>query len=88
MRKLAGAIRDMFVAEQHVLPDTQQYDPMGCQCCGYTKTSDTALECVCDRLPWYMLPDGNVECQAHKFARAGLFVPGASSKPRWFGPRK
>ena len=86
--RLKDALRATWTAQEHILPDGQQYDESICQCCGYAKISATALECVCDRLPWYMLPDGNVECQAHKFARAGLRVPGASSKPRWFGPRK
>ena len=86
--RLADALRAANVAQEKDLEDGQKYDKSVCQCCGYAKATATALECVCDQLPWYMLSDGNVECQAHKFARAGLLVPGASSKPRWFGLRK
>lgn len=86
--RLADALRATWDAREHNLPDTQEYDPLICQCCGYAKARESDLECVCDRLSWYMLPGGGVECEAHKFARAGLRVPGASNKPRWFGLRK
>lgn len=85
--RLADVLRATWTAQEKDLTDGQKYDASVCQCCGYAKTSATALECVCDGLNWYLLSDGNVECEAHKFARAGLLVPGASSKPRWFGSR-
>lgn len=85
MGKITDALmRAASVAQEHNLPDQQEYDPLTCQCCGYTKSQDSELECVCDQLPWYMLPGGGVECQAHKFARAGLNMPGVQAKRKFW----
>lgn len=67
-------------AEQHVLPDKQRYDMRICQCCGYEKQTDYAVECVCDQQDWYMLPGGGVECQIHRMMRA------MGQMPTVFGP--
>lgn len=73
-------LRQVWDAEQHVLPDAQRFDSRICQCCGYAKASDSALECVCDQQDWYMLPGGGVECQIHRMMRA------MGKMPTVFGP--
>jgi len=49
--------------------DRTEYDRNVCQCCGFRDTGGPSL-CVCAGLDWYQLPNGSVECQAHRFARA------------------
>lgn len=77
-------LRSAWEAEQHVLPDVTRYDPNVCQCCGYTRRNENDPECVCDSLDWYMVKDGGIECQAHKFVR-GL---GIATKTFDFGGLK
>lgn len=58
--------RDKALQEDRASKQRFQHDV--CQCCG-ARDRD-GVTCVCDRLDWYMLPGGSVECQAHRFARA------------------
>lgn len=82
--ELAGALRAAWTAQEHNLPDGQKYDPLVCQCCGYAKTVASAVECVCDRLDWYMVDGGGVECQAHRFQRLGMNMPGVPAKRKFW----
>ncbi len=88
MSQLTDALRAAWTAQEKDLTDTQQYDKNVCQCCGYAKTTASAIECVCDRLDWYMLPGGGIECQAHRFQRAGLRMENVPVKRKWFGARR
>ena len=67
---LRSALRATNVAQEHVLPDTDHYDPLVCQCYGYRQKPDSVLECVCAGTEWYMLPGGGVECLPHRVVRA------------------
>ena len=67
---LRDALRAQWGAEQKVLPDAQQYDPLICQCCGFTRKQLSDPECICDGTRWFGLPGGGVECEPHRFARA------------------
>lgn len=58
--------RDSALEKNTNIKERFQYD--ACQCCGHRETNENT--CVCDGLDWYMDRFGNVECQAHKFARA------------------
>ena len=73
--RIADALRAANIAQEHVQEDKQRFDPKVCQCCGYAKTTDSAAECVCAGIPWYMIPGGGIECQAHRFARAAGKTP-------------
>ena len=65
---IAALSRERDSAFERNTHDKQTYQSNVCQCCDFRSTGDEV--CVCDGLDWYMLPDGSVECQAHKFARA------------------
>lgn len=65
--------------------DKQRYDPLVCQCCGFVQKRPSDPTCLCDGLDWYMLPNGDVECQGHRLKR---MIDGESRKRFWvFGRR-
>jgi hypothetical protein len=47
----------------------EQFHSYICQCCEYVQ-KEGEQPCLCDGLPWFLDGYGNLECQAHKFARA------------------
>lgn len=63
-------LRSSWIAQEKDLEDRDKYTPLVCQCCGHRKKNLDDAECVCDGLDWYLDKFGNVECQAHRFARA------------------
>jgi hypothetical protein len=67
---LRDALRAGWTAQEQDLEDRQTFQKDVCQCCGHLKKSEADPECVCDGLDWYLDKFGNVECQAHRFARA------------------
>jgi hypothetical protein len=70
MARDTNAFRQVNIANERENLDKRRFNPLVCQCCNYTKATADDPECVCDGLDWYMDKAGNVECQAHRFARA------------------
>lgn len=70
LTEMATVEHDFHMDKRNGAVVREKYDRTVCQCCGYREHKGSVETCLCDGLEWYMLPDGRVECQAHRFARA------------------
>lgn len=69
LTELAAVEHDYYMDRQGGLNHTQ-FQRSSCQCCGFREKPNSIETCVCDGTDWYQLPDGRVECQPHRIARA------------------
>ena len=68
-RSLADYQLEHDIAMQDDRDSRERFDPLTCQCCGFKRHRPDEPDCVCDGLDWYHLPNGDIECVAHRFER-------------------